>query len=65
MTWQAPPDGSGKPRRLIAYPVKFSRTNPVLRNVAPRLGQDTDAVLGDMGLNKETIASLRARKAVA
>ena len=65
MTWQAPPDGSGKPRRLIAYPVKFSRTNPVLRNVAPRLGQDTDSVLGDMGLNKEAIASLRARKAIA
>ncbi len=65
LTWQAPPDGSGKPRRVIAYPVKFSRTNPTLRNVAPKLGQDTDAVLREVGLDNETIAGLRSRKAVA
>ena len=65
MTWQAPADGSGKPRRVIAYPVKFSRTNPVLRNVSPRLGQDTDAVLREAGLDNETIAAMRARKVVA
>ena len=65
LCWQAPPDGSGKPRRVIAYPVKFSRTQPKLRNVAPALGQDTDAVLREMGLDDPAIAALRARKAVA
>lgn len=65
LTWQAPPDGSGKPRRIIAFPVKFSRTQPTLRNAAPSLGQDTDAVLAEMGLDKEAIAGLRTRKAVA
>jgi len=65
MTWQAPPDGSGKPRRVVAYPVKFSRTPPKLRNIAPGLGQDTDAVLREAGLDDTAIAALRAIKAVA
>ncbi len=65
MTWQAPPDGSGKPRRVVAFPVKFSRDAPTLRNTAPTLGQDTDAVLREVGLDSAAIADLRESKAVA
>ena len=65
MTWQGPDDGSGKPRRVVAFPVKFSRSPPTLRNVAPELGQDTDAVLRELGLGDEAIAALRVDQAIA
>ena len=65
MTWQATPDGSGKPRRVVAFPVKFSRSIPSLRNTAPAIGQDTDAVLQEVGVDLATIASLRMTKAIA
>lgn len=63
--WQAPDDGSGKPRRVVAYPVKFSRTQPTLRSLAPELGEHTDAVLHEIGMDDATIAALRAAKAIA
>jgi formyl-CoA transferase/CoA:oxalate CoA-transferase len=65
MTWQAPDDGSGRPRRVVAFPVKFSRTPPTLRNVSPKLGQDTDAVLREAGFDDAAIQTLRASRAVA
>lgn len=65
MTWQAPADGSDKPRRVVAFPVKFSRTAPTLRNTAPTLGQDTDAVLQEVGVDDATLAALRKTRAVA
>ena len=36
-----------------------------LRSPAPKLGDDTDAVLGEIGLSGEKIAALRARQVVA
>jgi formyl-CoA transferase len=36
-----------------------------LRSPAPRLGEDTDAVLQEFGYTADEIAALRARKVVA
>jgi len=40
---------------------KLSATPGTLRSAAPRLGEDTDAVLRELGLGEEQIAALRAR----
>lgn len=40
---------------------KLSETPGTLRSPAPRLGEDTDAVLRELGLGDEAIAALRAR----
>jgi formyl-CoA transferase len=40
---------------------KLSETPGTLRSPAPRLGEDTDAVLRELGLGNESIAALRAK----
>jgi crotonobetainyl-CoA:carnitine CoA-transferase CaiB-like acyl-CoA transferase len=52
------------PLRTIGNPVKLSATPWELRSIAPKLGQDTDAVLRDWGFSDEERASLRQRGAV-
>ena len=47
------------------YVPKLSRTPGGHRRNAPKLGQDTDTVLGEMGLTAEQIALLRERGIVA
>jgi formyl-CoA transferase len=44
---------------------KLSRTPGVHRRNAPALGQDTDAVLREIGLSEAQVAELRARGIVA
>jgi formyl-CoA transferase len=44
---------------------KLMGTPGAVRSSAPRLGEDTDAVLREIGLSEEQIAALRARKVVA
>jgi formyl-CoA transferase len=44
---------------------KLMGTPGALRISAPRLGEDTDAVLGEIGLSAADIAALRERKVVA
>ena len=44
---------------------KLSRTPGAHRRNAPRLGQDTDAVLHELGLTEEQIAGLRSRGVIA
>ena len=36
-----------------------------VRSSAPRLGDDTDAVLGELGFSNQDIAALRGKKVVA
>ena len=43
---------------------KLMGTPGRLRSPAPRLGDDTDAVLGELGYSEAEIASLRGRKVV-
>jgi len=44
---------------------KLSETPGRVRSSAPGLGDDTDAVLAELGCNAETIAALRRKKVVA
>jgi formyl-CoA transferase len=44
---------------------KLMGTPGSVRSAAPRLGEDTDAVLREIGLSEDQIAALRARKVVA
>lgn len=48
----------------VASPLRLSATPPVLRNAPPALGQHTDEVLRELGLDAERIATLRAAKAI-
>lgn len=44
---------------------KLLGTPGTVRSAAPRLGDDTDAVLGELGFSTQDIAALRGRKVVA
>ncbi len=48
----------------VASPLRLSATPPVLRNAPPALGQHTEEVLRELGLDAERIAALRAAKAI-
>ena len=48
----------------VASPLRLSATPPVLRNAPPALGQHTDEVLRELGLDAERIAALRAQGVV-
>ena len=44
---------------------RFSRTPGAIRRPPPHSGQHTDEILGELGLDADAIASLRASGAVA
>ncbi|NOJ99346.1 CoA transferase, partial [Corallococcus coralloides] len=46
--------------RGVASPLRLSATPPVLRNAPPALGQHTDEVLAEAGLDAAAVARLRA-----
>jgi len=48
----------------VASPLRLSATPPVLRHAPPALGQHTDEVLAEMGLDAATVAALRAQGVV-
>jgi crotonobetainyl-CoA:carnitine CoA-transferase CaiB-like acyl-CoA transferase len=48
--------------KSLGNPVKMSRTPPVMARAAPALGEDTDAILRELGLGDAEIAALRAQK---
>ncbi|MCY1311630.1 Succinyl-CoA--L-malate CoA-transferase beta subunit [compost metagenome] len=51
----------GEPLTVPGIVPKLSRTPGGHRRNAPRLGQDTEAVLRELGLTDEQIAALRER----
>jgi crotonobetainyl-CoA:carnitine CoA-transferase CaiB-like acyl-CoA transferase len=58
-------DYSGVGRvNALGNPVKLSRSPARLAKGAPRLGEDNDAVLGELGYDTRAIESLRATGAV-
>ncbi|MFO1118512.1 MAG: CaiB/BaiF CoA-transferase family protein [Beijerinckiaceae bacterium] len=57
------PHGSGQDVRLVRSPINLSKT-PVEHRAPPRLGQDTDDVLAELGRSPEQIAALREKKIV-
>jgi crotonobetainyl-CoA:carnitine CoA-transferase CaiB-like acyl-CoA transferase len=50
--------------RLVASPLKLGGTPVQYRRAPPLLGADTDAVLGELGLDPDEIAALRAARAI-
>ncbi|MFM1987268.1 MAG: hypothetical protein RJA99_225 [Pseudomonadota bacterium] len=54
----------GAPVQVISTPVKLSRTPARVRRGAPDWGEQTDAILGELGYGATEIAALRAAKAV-
>lgn len=52
------------PADYVPHPVKYSKTPARKDLAAPKLGADTDAVLGEFGLKPGEIAALRAKGAI-
>ncbi|MBI4635265.1 MAG: CoA transferase [Candidatus Rokubacteria bacterium] len=52
------------PMKALGNPVKLSRTPATLRRPAPALGEDTDAVLGELGYSGADIVELRRKRVV-
>ena len=48
----------------VANPIRMSGTPISYRNAAPALGQHTDEVLHELGLDDAAIAKLRANKSI-
>ena len=51
--------------RTVNCPVRLTATPPQVRTAPPTLGQHTDEVLAELGLDRARIEDLRARRAVA
>ncbi|MCM2562976.1 CoA transferase [Lutimaribacter sp. EGI FJ00015] len=50
--------------RLVAQPVKLSRTPASVYVSAPDAGEHSDAILGDLGLSDDEIAALREKNVI-
>jgi crotonobetainyl-CoA:carnitine CoA-transferase CaiB-like acyl-CoA transferase len=50
--------------KVIGAPIKLSENEATVRTPPPVLGQDTDAVLSELGYTTSEIADLRAKKAI-
>ena len=48
----------------LGNPVKMSATPPLLAAAAPTLGQDTDAILRELGLGEHEIETLRREQVI-
>ena len=52
------------PMETIGFPVKFSSTPAAIKHGAPRLGEDTKEVLGELGYSEAEVAQLIQEGAV-
>jgi len=50
--------------RLVGEPMALDGERPAIRSATPELGEHTDAVLRDLGLDPAAIAALRARNVI-
>jgi formyl-CoA transferase len=50
--------------KVLGNPVKMSASPPVMRKAAPQPGEDTDAVLKELGFSTDDIAALRTKRVV-
>jgi crotonobetainyl-CoA:carnitine CoA-transferase CaiB-like acyl-CoA transferase len=57
-------DPKGNPVDLVGNPIRVAGATPPRPTMPPRLGEQTDAILTELGLSQEEVESLRARKVV-
>jgi crotonobetainyl-CoA:carnitine CoA-transferase CaiB-like acyl-CoA transferase len=57
-------DPKGKPVDLIGSPVHIAGAKPPIPTLPPRLGEQTDAVLAELGLSTEEVELLRVKKVI-
>jgi len=50
--------------KMLGIPFKFSGTPAAVRRAPPKLGQHTDEILGELGMDAAAVARLRAEKVV-
>jgi len=50
--------------KQVGIPLKFSETPGQIRNPAPSIGQDTEAILQELGYNEKDIVALRSAQAI-
>ena len=50
--------------RMLRNPVRFEQTPTSVRAFAPKLGEDSDRVLAEIGYSAEEIAELRRSQAI-
>lgn len=60
MLWPFDPSRPDDRRQLIGSPLKLSRTPPRPGRPPPRLGEHSEAVLAELGVDTNTLARLRA-----
>lgn len=52
------------PMKVVGCPVRLTRTPPSVRTAPPLLGQDSDAILAELGLSADRIRSLHTSGAI-
>ena len=56
--------GAPRPAPLAKVPVWLSATPGSIRQRAPKLGEHTDQILGELGYDRKAIAALRDKRIV-
>jgi crotonobetainyl-CoA:carnitine CoA-transferase CaiB-like acyl-CoA transferase len=56
--------GAPRPAPLAKVPVWLSRTPGAIRHRAPKLGEHTDRILGELGYDADAIAALREKRVI-
>ena len=59
--WELP---EGKQMIFMASPVRLASYSSKIKSLGPRFGQDTDAILKDLGYHKEMIQALEAKRVI-
>jgi len=57
-------DPHGQPVELVGNPLRVAGASPPTPTMPPRLGEQTDAVLRELGLSEADVAALRANKVI-
>jgi crotonobetainyl-CoA:carnitine CoA-transferase CaiB-like acyl-CoA transferase len=52
-------DNRGQKEKQVAYPIKFSGKQLAIKKFAPKLGENTEEILKDLGFNKNEIRILK------
>ena len=57
-------DPSGKPVDLVGNPVRLTGGPVATPTMPPRLGEQTDAVLRELGLSEQEVDALRSERVI-